>query len=230
MNPTKKEFHESSRDRAPKEHVCQECGKSFSKSSSFYNHRKLQHNFKPRKDNERGRPVKSDAKPFDRNLLEIFKNPRKAMQDRYFPELAKVLLKIVRKDKDCYDKVFDSLDKFDRDFGAFVRRSMLLSEEWPGIDFLDEGVQEEIKLFFRILLENWRLTLKLTDAFCKELALIIGYFVVSFRKPKEEIAHELKTSQSLEIIVNQGLNNVCETDFLEQFLEILSNWKNNYKL
>ena len=230
MSSLKKE-HDNVRDKPHKEFHCSECNKTFSKSSSFYNHRKLTHGYKPAKDNERGRPIKSEARPFERVLAEIFESPRKAMQDKYFPELAKILLKIVRKNKDFYDKVFDTLEKFDKDFEQYVDRT-LQSEDCPELEFLKiKNHPNELKRFFRILLDNWRLTLKLTDAFCKELAVIMGFFFDNHKIGKETLAEEIKEKLDLNIILTQGLNNVCDDeDFVEHFLEILLTWKKNYNL
>jgi len=230
MSSLKKELHSSFREKPLKDLFCVECNKNFSKSSSFYNHRKLTHGYKPAKDNERGRPIKSEARPFERVLTEVLISPRKVMQDKYFPELAKILLKIVRQDKEFYEKVFDSLEKFEKDFEGFVKRSLILEEDLPGIDFLKDSNIDEFKLFFKILLENWRLTLKLTDGFCRELAIIMGYFIENAKKGKNEIVREIKEKLELDIICTQGLNNASDVEFLDVFIEILNNWKKNYKL
>ncbi len=232
MNTYKNNDLQESGPEKPKEHVCDECGKSFSKSSSYYNHRKLTHGYKPAKENERGRPIKSESKPFERVLEEILHTPRKAMQDKIFPELAKILLKIVRKEKDFYEKVFDSMEKFDKDFDEFVSRSQLTCNKCPGMDFLNPEaiVDNDLKKFFRILVDNWRLTLKLTDNFCKELAIIVGYFLENWKKNKEDLIEEIKEKLELNIIITQGLNDVGGGDFVASLLEILITWKKNYKL
>lgn len=232
MNLMKKEFLEHSSEKV-RENKCIDCGKIFTKPSSFYNHRKMSHGYKPTKENERGRPIKSESKPFVRVLEEIFISPRKAMQDKVFPELAKILLKIVRKEKEFYDKVFDCMEKFEKDFEEFVKRSEIFKENCICSDYLKIKSEEngnELKRFFRILLENWRLTLKLTDGFCKELAIIIGYFLENNKKNKEELVEGIKENLKLPIILIQNMNSVGDENFIEKFIDILINWKKNYKL
>ena len=231
MSLLKSDHPELPQDKS-KDQVCEECGKSFSKSSSFYNHRKLTHGYKPAKENERGRPIKSESKPFDRVLQEILETPRKAMQDKIFPELAKILLKIVRKEKEFYDKVFDSMEKFEKDFDEFVKRTDLNYEKYTTFEYLkpEPSNNSDIKRFFKILLDNWRLTLKLTDNFCKELAIIIGYFLENCKKNKEELIQGIKEKLDLKIIINEELNTVGGIDFISCFIDILLNWKKNYKL
>lgn len=216
----------------PKEYICEECNKTFSKASSFYNHRKITHNFRPTKENERGRPIKSEPKPFERKLDEILSIPRKIMQDKDFPNLAKHLLKIVRKEKDLYDKVFESLEKFDNDFESFIERAELLSEDFPGISFLRADRFDTLKLIYRTLLENWRLTLKLTDGFTHDLAILIGFFLENTHKMKHEIVEGAKEElgDSLNVIIRQKMNDIGGGDFIETFVEILFSWKRNYKL
>jgi hypothetical protein len=52
---------ESNEER--KEHLCEICNKTFSKSTTCYNHKKNTHpnEFKPTKENERGRPIKTQV-------------------------------------------------------------------------------------------------------------------------------------------------------------------------
>lgn len=216
-----------------KEFVCAECGKTFSKSSSFYNHRKQTHNFRPTKENERGRPIKSESKPFERKLEDILTIERKIMQDRDFPELAKVLLKIVRKEKELYEKVFETLEKFDKDFQGFLKGTGLLEEKnLPGLDFLRNDLTDPFKKLCRTLLENWRLTLKLTDVFCKEVVIMMGFYVEYVNEGKDFICRKIKEEAGnyLGITLKQKLNWVCGGDFIASFVDILFSWKKNYKL
>ena len=59
----------SNSNEEKKEFSCDECMKTFSKSSTLYNHKKQAHNFKPPKDNERGRPIKTEVQFFYLSLI-----------------------------------------------------------------------------------------------------------------------------------------------------------------
>lgn len=156
------------------------------------------------------------------------------MQDRSFPDLAKLLLRIIREDKrgkTIYDEIFNDVDNYDIDFQIFVQNSYpnKTSEDREYAEFLwrDKKFNSDIQNFFYILLENWRITLKLTEKFMKELIVIVGFFINNCeRMSKKELIDNLKENFKFEISRNEHLG----LDFLEQLITMLFGWKENYKL
>lgn len=156
------------------------------------------------------------------------------MQDRSFPDLAKLLLRIIREDKrgkQIYDEIFNDVDNYDIDFQNFVQNNYpnKTAEEREFAEFLwrDKTFNTDMQNFFYILLENWRITLKLTEKFMKELIVIVGFFINNCeRMTKKEIIDNLRENFKFDISKNEHLG----LDFLEQLLTMLFGWKENYKL
>jgi hypothetical protein len=156
------------------------------------------------------------------------------MQDRSFPDLAKLLLKIIReekKGKQIYDEIFNDVDNYDIDFKVFVENNLLnkIHEKREFAEFLwrEPDSNSDMEKFFYILLENWRITLKLTDKFMDELIVMVGFFIKNCeRMSKKEIIENMKENFKFEISKKEHLG----ADFVEQLILMLSAWKDNYKL